>query len=49
MIQEFVAPHEWTCLALLRPGIGRIEAPGKVMVVGNRGDSRLAASKERMS
>jgi hypothetical protein len=33
VIQEFVAPYERTCLALLRPTIARIEAPGKVVAV----------------
>jgi predicted deacylase len=33
VIQQFVAPYERTCLALLRPTIARIEAPGKVVGV----------------
>jgi hypothetical protein len=33
VIQEFVAPYERTCLALLRPTIARVEAPGKVVAV----------------
>lgn len=33
VIQQFVAPYERTCLALLRPTIARIEAPGKVVAV----------------
>jgi uncharacterized protein len=33
VIQQFEAPYERTCLALLRPTIARIEAPGKVVAV----------------
>jgi len=33
VIEQFVAPYERTCLALLRPTIARIEAPGKVVAV----------------
>jgi len=33
VIQEFVALYERTCLALLRPTIARIEAPGRVVAV----------------
>jgi uncharacterized protein len=32
-IEQFVAPYERSCLALLRPTIARIEAPGKVVAV----------------
>jgi uncharacterized protein len=33
VIEQFVAPYERSCLALLRPTIARIEAPGKVVAV----------------
>jgi predicted deacylase len=33
VIQQFTAPYERSCLALLRPTIARIEAPGKVVAV----------------
>jgi hypothetical protein len=33
VIQQFVAPYERTCLALLRPTIALIDAPGKVVGV----------------
>jgi uncharacterized protein len=33
VIEQFVAPYERNCLALLRPTIARIEAPGKVVAV----------------
>jgi uncharacterized protein len=33
VIEQFAAPYERSCLALLRPTIARIEAPGKVVAV----------------
>jgi hypothetical protein len=33
VIEQYVAPYERSCLALLRPTIARIEAPGKVVAV----------------
>ena len=46
VIQQFVAPYERTCLALLRPTIARIEAPGKVVAVAA---DVTEATKERTS
>ena len=33
VIEQFVAPYERSCLALLRPTLARIEGPGKVVAV----------------
>lgn len=33
VVEQFEAPYERSCLALLRPTIARIEAPGKVVAV----------------
>ena len=33
VLEEFTAPYDRTCLALLRPTLARIEAPGKVVAI----------------